>query len=346
MRARKQKSGRTFYYYDAGGRPRKEIPLGSDMVAAIRKWAELEGERPTGISLDPVFSEAAEAYIRDVLPTKSPRTQIDNLSELEYLREYFGNPPAPLDQITPQHIALYKRWRSEKAREWYVTKGRAVPANPGAVRANRDLALFSHIFNHARTIGLTAAPNPCLGVPKNTETGRDVYVYDNFYAAVYAQARQPLKDAMDVLYLTGQRPQDVVKMTDHDIRGGEIWVQQGKTKKKIRLLIEGELAGVIARIKERRALFKVVPPTLILTEKGEALTLRNLQKMFGEAREQAGLPESDRFQLRDLRAKAATDTAETSGDIRQAQRQMGHSSVAMTEHYVRNRKGDRVKPTR
>ncbi|MNL88919.1 Phage integrase family protein [compost metagenome] len=52
------------------------------------------------------------------------------------------------------------------------------------------------------------------------------------------------------------------------------------------------------------------------------------------------------FQFRDLRAKAGTDTAESSGDIRQAQRQLGHKSIQMTEHYVRERKGDKVGPTR
>ncbi|KAF0570723.1 hypothetical protein P305_11395, partial [Xylella fastidiosa subsp. fastidiosa Mus-1] len=34
------------------------------------------------------------------------------------------------------------------------------------------------------------------------------------------------------------------------------------------------------------------------------------------------------------------------GDIRQAQAQLGHTSVVMTEHYVRKRKGAKVTPTR
>ncbi len=51
------------------------------------------------------------------------------------------------------------------------------------------------------------------------------------------------------------------------------------------------------------------------------------------------------FQFRDLRAKAATDKAEAQ-DMRQAQRQLGHASVVMTEAYVRARRGDKVTPTR
>lgn len=45
------------------------------------------------------------------------------------------------------------------------------------------------------------------------------------------------------------------------------------------------------------------------------------------------------------RAKAATDKTDAS-DIRQAQKQLGHSTVTTTEGYVRERLGDKVKPTR
>ena len=53
-----------------------------------------------------------------------------------------------------------------------------------------------------------------------------------------------------------------------------------------------------------------------------------------------------KFQLRDLRAKADTDKAETSGDITQARDQPGHTTVVMTEQYIRDRKGKKVTPTR
>jgi hypothetical protein len=41
FRARKQKSGTTYYYFDTGAKPRKEIPLGSDYRVAVQKWLEL-----------------------------------------------------------------------------------------------------------------------------------------------------------------------------------------------------------------------------------------------------------------------------------------------------------------
>jgi hypothetical protein len=45
MRARVQKSGRVFYYYDLGGKPRRELPLGNDYTLALKKYTET-GNRP------------------------------------------------------------------------------------------------------------------------------------------------------------------------------------------------------------------------------------------------------------------------------------------------------------
>ncbi len=75
------------------------------------------------------------------------------------------------------------------------------------------------------------------------------------------------------------------------------------------------------------------------------MTADALRFRFDRARKVAGV-EKGIFQFRDLRAKAGTDKAESSGDIRAAQLQLGHTSVVMTEHYVRERKGDKVEPTK
>jgi len=50
--------------------------------------------------------------------------------------------------------------------------------------------------------------------------------------------------------------------------------------------------------------------------------------------------------MRDLRAKAGTDKFEASGDILQTRDQLGHTTVVMTEHYIRNRIGKKVSPTK
>ncbi|MBB0025132.1 tyrosine-type recombinase/integrase [Ralstonia pickettii] len=342
MRAR-HRGDKTYYFYDLGGKPRKEKSLGSDYIEAVRKWSELEQSK---VPAAPVvmFAAAANKYVAEVLPTKSPRTRSDNVKELDNLREFFKD--APLDEIEPMHVRAYFRWRAKKAREWYEEKGRAAPLDAGHVRANREVALLSHVFNFARDSGLTRAPNPCAGVKRNEEEGRDVYVEDDVFAAVYKAADQPLRDAMDLAYLTGQRPADTLRFDERHINGSaELEIQQGKTKKKLRIAVVGELAAVVERIRARKKGYKVVSTALVVNESGERLGRDALRSRFDKAREAAGI-DKDAFQFRDLRAKAGTDKTDSAGDIRQAQKQLGHSSIAMTERYVRNRRGDKIKPTR
>ena len=38
------------------------------------------------------------------------------------------------------------------------------------------------------------------------------------YDAIYQVASQPLKDALDLAYLTGQRPADIIAMSEADIQ--------------------------------------------------------------------------------------------------------------------------------
>ncbi len=79
--------------------------------------------------------------------------------------------------------------------------------------------------------------------------------------------------------------------------------------------------------------------------KGQPFTAVMLKQHFDKTRDKADIDKS-KFQFRDLRTKAGTDKAESSGDIRQAQKQLGHSKVIMTKHYTRDRKGDKVTPTK
>jgi len=345
MRARKQRSGVIYYYLDVGGTPRREIPLGGDFVEAVRKWSELEAQSRSRHGQLVTFRYAAERYVREVLPVKSRRTQRDNLLELENLYKFFDDPPALLGDIKPVHVKQYLSWRGELARQWYVDRKRSVPVRPGHVRANREIALFSHIFNFAREHGITDAVNPCVGVRRNKELGRTVYVEDDVFRKVWQAADQPTRDAMDLAYLTGQRPADTLKFSESDIRDGELWVSQAKRGKKLRIAVSGELAQVIDRIRTRKATCGAKCDALVVNEGGERLMPDALRFRFDRARLIACVDKGS-FQFRDLRAKAGTDKTESSGDIRAAQRQLGHASLTMTEHYVRERKGDKVEPTR
>lgn len=327
MRAR-QRGKKIYYYYDTGGKPRKEISLGTDYAIAVKKWAELEIDAKPKHNQIITFRYVAERYMREIMATKAPRTQKDNLSEIEWLYRFFDDPPAPLEEIEPIHIRQYLDQRQAKT------------------RANREKALFSHIWNKAREWGYTSLPNPCAGIKGNREKGRkDVYIEDEIYMAVYKVASHPLRDAMDMAYLTGQRPADILALRESDLTDGRINVKQQKTGKKLRIKLEGELAALIDRIKSRKVKHTIRSLYLIVDETGQKLSYTTLRSHFDKARELAGIKKEE-FQFRDLRAKAGTDKAESSGDIRQAQKQLGHANITMTETYIRDRKGDEITPTK
>lgn len=184
MRARHRAKFGTYYYLDTGKVPRREIPLGKDYVLAVQKWGELK------LTAKPVsdlitFRHVAECYMRDVLPKKAPATQKDNLRELKQLYKFFDDPPAALETNEPVHINQYLKFRSS-----------------AHVRANREKALFSHIWNYSRGQGLTNRDTPCRGIKGHKETGRDVYIEDDIYDLVLKHAELPLKDAIELAYLT------------------------------------------------------------------------------------------------------------------------------------------------
>ncbi|MFZ6747259.1 tyrosine-type recombinase/integrase [Undibacterium sp. JH2W] len=276
------------------------------------------------------FRYAAEGYIRDRLPAKAERTQKDNLHELKWLYKFFDNPPSPLEQIDPIHVRQYMDWRVS-----------------AKVRANRGKALFSAIWNYAREKGLTNRENPCKGVKNYKEKGRDIYIDDELLDLVYKFAEVPLQNALDLAYLTGQRPADVLKLKRSDVKDGALWIRQNKGSAKLRINIEGLLDDVMKRISSA----KVMSLKLLNNVKGEPLTKYMLRGAFDRARAAAkeAHPEIEKeikaFQFRDLRAKAGTDKEESQG-MNAAQAQLGHTTPTMTAHYVRHRKGKLVNPTK
>ncbi|UWF51958.1 tyrosine-type recombinase/integrase [Pseudomonas sp. N3-W] len=337
-RSRQRKSGETWtsYYYngrDSDGN-RKEIPLGNDLDQAKVEWARLERKAP--VKPSHLLGYLFDRYEKEIIPGKKPRTQSDNLKELKQLRKSFEK--APIDSITPQVVAQYRDARTAK------------------IRANREIALLSHMFTIAREWGLTANANPCFGVRRNKETPRDFYAGETVWNAVYAQAAQELKDAMDLAYLTGQRPADVLKTSATDLNKGFLMVGQGKTEKRLRIRLEdaGVQTGLsifIDDLQERRARNGIKTSTLITNTSGLRMSQQMLRNRWDEAREKAAVKagaDGDtalaisirQFQFKDIRPKAASEI-----ELTHASRLLGHTTEEMTRKVYR-RVGEIVKPTK
>lgn len=337
FRARKQKSGKTYYYFDTGAKPRKEIPLGSDYREAVKKWLELSGLPAKGPQ--ETFADLADRYEAEVIITKAASTQATQRGDMKKLRAFFCNPtPAPLDAIKPKHIHQLLQW-----------------AKDTPTTANRLKRTFSHMFNMARAWGWTEAENPCTGIEGHSLGKREVYITDKVFDAVYRAGTQPLQDAMDLAYLTGQRPGDVRTFTEHDIQEGCLVIKQSKTGAPLRFIVEGHLASVLQRIQERKKQFKTHTSSLLVSVHGKSMSKQMLRDSFERARSKAAEKALDEgqtalaaeiraFWFYDLRAKAADDVADERGEL-DASKQLGHTSVQTTKrHYLR--RGSRIKPTR
>lgn len=309
------KKGKVWYHV-SGTLPRLWTKLSSDRAEALRLWAQREGVREDDFTK--LFSIVARRYVREIFPSKSVQTRKDNDKELANLLKVFSL--MPIDAIAPMHVREYMDIRGQAAK----------------VRANREKALLSHIFNKAREWGYTALQNPCQGVKGFKEVGRSRYITDAEFAQVKAQAHFTVIDAMDLALLTGQRPADVLKLKRTDIRDGALWIVQNKTGARLGVEVTGELAAVIARINGRPR--RAISVFLIQDENGQPLTQLALRSRFDKARTLAKVD----FQFRDIRAKAATDT----GDLAHSQSLLGHKNREMTEHYVKSRIGERVRPLR
>lgn len=338
MRAMKKASGKTYYYFDRGIQrdgSRPFVPLGDDYREALRKYAELA---LTDDAPAKTFGEVVRKFQVAELHKKAPATQKDILWSIPHLMKFFDDPPAPLDQIKTKHIQQYITWRSKTA----------------PTRANREIAWLSVMWNWARREGETDAPNPCPGTKKNKEAGRKVYINDDDLGAIRKHADEPLQDAIDLAYLTGQRPADVLRMSETGIRDGSLEVRQGKTGVLLRIAITGELETLIERLLRYKQAYTIRSLSLLINESGQSLTKSMLRRRFEKAREDAAKAATDDetaarirgIQFRDLRAKAGTDKADATGDIRKAQKQLGHSTVSTTQKYMRERLGEKVEPTK
>lgn len=334
-----KRGDKTYYYLEVGrsdAGKRKLKSLGQDYIGALREYADLMQTCSGPVVTVP---ELLNKWNMATCTSRTPGTRKDINWAIPNLVTFFANPaPAPLDAVQPQHIAQYLDWRAKTA----------------PVRANREVAWLSAAWNWGRERGITDRANPCAGVRRNKESGRDIYVEDDEMAAIMAHADEPLRYAIMLAYLTGQRPGDMRRMDESDIRDGHLLVQQAKTGAKLRIGVVGELAELIESIKEFKRRVGATSVALLVDERGYSMGRSQMIGRFRKARAKAAQAAGEnsklvakimQAQMRDFRAKAATDKREAAG-LDGAQRLLGHSTQEMTEHYTRQRKGTSVSPVK
>ncbi len=311
MRAR-VRGATTYYFYDAGGRPRKEISLGTDYILAVQKWAEMHEAEP--IERITVAWAIAKYLASPQFDDVSKGTQDDYKFALDKLLAKFGD--APMDEVKPSHVTLYLDDRSKQSRH----------------RALREKTVLSMIYSWAIARDYCTV-NPVAAIKTKRLPGRkNVYIEDDVLEAVYKHASPALKDCIDLAFYLGQRPADVLKLSETDLRDGCLVFGQNKTSTPMRVAAGGDLDLLLKRMLERKRQYAVRSLKLLVDETGKPMTKAKLRSRFEAARDAAGMTGAA-FQFRDLRRKAAADLRDQK-DIFASQALLGHANVQMTEHYA------------
>jgi integrase len=217
----------------------------------------------------------------------------------------------------------------------------------GNVQANRDRALLSAAYTHARRIGSFSNrdDDPTKGLAyRNPEKPRQRYVTDVEMNRLIAAASPKLGTIARFIELTGMRQSDalLVQLTDLDEEG--IHYTAHKTGVRLVVLWSAELKATVETAIHlwdrpgRSYLFESRPRGGRGRREVGPYTPSGLRALWRVARKSAGLSD---VVLHDLRRKAGSDA----DSDQQAQDRLGHADAKVTRRHYRA-KPKRVTPTR
>ncbi len=293
-----------------------KVNLGKDFAQAMARWAEIVG-RPERMS---TLGDIMDRYMREVAPHKAPSTYKKNIGEIRKLRTVFGH-MRPED-VTPPDIYAY------------------MDARKAPVRANREKALLSHVFQYAIRWG-AVKDNPCRRVSRNLEKPRNRYVSDDELELFLSVCPPFVQAYVGLKRLTGLRCGDMLSIKLSDLTDEGLVVTQGKTGTRLLYEWTRELRAAIDEV--LRLPRPVRGLNLFCTRRGQPYTADGFRSIWQRAMEKAVATGHERFTEHDLRAKVITDARNLGQD---AQRLAGHKTSAMTDRYVKVRQLERVTPLR
>lgn len=303
---------------------------------ALREWAKIEGGNPAV-----TVSDLLDKYLAEVVPNKSERTQKDYFRHISILKKYFGH--AGIGEVLPKHVAAYLEMGLDDNR---------------GIQANREIAVLSAAYSKGVRWGI-ADFNPCLRVPRNTETPRQYVPSRKEIRKFYKGASKPLRRFIRLSLILGLRVEDVLRLDTDCITREGLEAKVSKTGNTILYewtpSLTKTLSGFLTAVwgeenpeTGMRVLLKleIAPQTisrpLVEKERGRGrMTYWGLFSAWKRRREKVG----GVMRPQDLRARALTDAhAERGRDYAQAM--AAHASGNTTERYIRGRGLVRVRPLR
>ena len=284
--------------------------------------------------------EWAREYVTHSAQTKKPRTIYEDRALLGLLppsKRKVKDPrrkrtilaalgTLPLDLVTAQDIERLKT-------EWSDTP----------TRANRALALLSHLFSTAINLGHRKnQTNPVRGVKryeeakrKNRSTGESVYLTDDERARLDKALVTVEKTgnhsphtigAIRALALSGARASEILGLKWTDLETNVAALEDSKTGAK-----DLHLPPAAVAVLKKLPRVKGNDFVIIGGKKGEALTLWGLEQAWDHVRSLAGLKS---VRLHDLRHSYASTVLKGGGSLLVVKELLGHADIRTTQRYA------------
>jgi integrase len=243
--------------YTIGAFPTWSVEAARERAKEVRRLIDA-GQDPAGEKRErreaPTVADLIARYISDHLPTKTasgPYRKSDELKMLAEIEKRLGKHTKVADVHDGDIRAMHAG----------ITRDR------GPIRANRILAIASKAFSLSLSSRAgenapwrdAAMGNPCRGVPRNPEQGRDRFFSQAELAAIsdaLATYRGEAANAVRLMMLTGCRPNEALqaKWEEMDSEPG-YWIKPSshvKQRRQHKLPLNPAAIELIERLRSER----------------------------------------------------------------------------------------------
>jgi integrase len=300
------------WYYDAGGKPRRWIALGTDEAVAMKKYRALVA-KPKAKAPEP---GTVDKMIADYL--EHPRAPLAQ-NTLKLYRILRGHVSSVFGHLDPSSLTQADIMRYLK--------------NCQRMSVRNEIGLLSMAYANWILDGRLIF-NPCFGVHMKLPVSRRTRLLSGKEInAVLREADERLAVAIELAYATGLRIGDLCLLRWVDIEGN---VRTQKTGARQEFQMTEWLRAILDRA---RALQARNASLYVLVYRGDRPWRQNtLRETWYRACARAGVEDAH---FHDLRAAGATELDRAGGN---AQKFLGHRRRTTTETYLRDRSPNVIVP--
>lgn len=299
--------GKVYAYFDTGRKKQNGEPIRLPLppfgtVGFYDSYSSFLGARTKRMAIVPTLGSVADLYLNsDDFKERSEGTKKVYRITLKKVLAEFGE--FPLEDVTRKRV--YE----------------LLDEIPGAASRNLFVAMLGVLFRFARSRDMTEA-NPIKDI-RQSKTGEHEPWPSDLLTAALATEEKVVRLAVHLLYFTGQRIGDVLKLRWSDIRGGNVVMTQQKTGKPMVIRMHRDLVAELEKTPR-------IGMTIICHANGKPVGadwMRNKLKAFAAALGHSVVPHG-------LRKNAVNSLLRAGCTIPEVQAITGQS-VEMVMHYAK-----------